>query len=65
MEPLRLGVGRWLLTPLINKFGIENFKRMRKCVVAKIKTTFASNYYRSLSFEEALQPDIMRAYATK
>merc|ERR1711991_960246 len=43
-------VGGWLLTPMINKFGMETFQRMRKRVAAEIKTTFASNYYRSISF---------------
>ena len=58
-------VGGWLLTPMINKFGMETFQRMRKRVAAEIKTTFASNYYRSISFEEVLQPDIIRSYATQ
>ena len=58
-------VGGWLLTPMINKFGIDKFQEMRKRVAAEIKTTFASNYYRSISFEEVLQPDVIRSYATQ
>ncbi len=58
-------LGGSLLTPMINKFGVETFKKMRKRIAAEIKTTFASKYYKSISFEEALQPDIIRPYATQ
>jgi NADPH2:quinone reductase len=58
-------IGGWLLMPMINKFGMEKFHQMRERVAAEIKTTFASNYYKSISFEEALKPDIIRSYATQ
>ncbi len=59
------GVGGWLLMPMINKFGMEKFQKMRERVATEIKTTFASKYYKSISFEEALKPDIIRSYATQ
>ena len=58
-------IGGWLLTPMINKFGMEKFQQMRERVAAEIKTTFASSYHESLSFEEALKPDTIRSYATQ
>ena len=58
-------IGGWLLMPMINKFGMEKFQQMRERVASEIKTTFASNYYKSISFEEALKPDIIRSYATQ
>ncbi len=36
-------VGGSLLNPMINKFGREKFQKMRKRVLAEIKTTFASS----------------------
>ena len=62
---MRWSIGSWLLTPMINKFGLEKFQQMRERVAAEIKTTFSSNYYKSISFEEALKPDIIRSYATQ
>ena len=44
---------------------MEKFQKMRKRVATEIKTTFASKYYKSISFEEALKPDIIRSYATQ
>ena len=58
-------IGGWLLMPMVNKFGMEKFQQMRERVATEIKTTFASNYYKSISFEEALKPDIIRSYATQ
>ena len=58
-------IGGWLLMPMINKFGMEKFQQMRERVASEIKTTFASNYYKSISFKEALKPDIIRSYATQ
>ena len=58
-------IGGWLLMPMINKFGMKKLQQMRERVAAEIKTTFASSYYKSISFEEALKPDIIRSYATQ
>ena len=58
-------VGGWLLMPMINKFGMEKFQKMRERVAREIKTTFASKYHKQISLEQALRPDIIRAYAAQ
>ncbi len=60
---MQWGLGGWLLTPMIKKFGMERFQQMQERVVKEIKTTFASHYTREISFEEMLQPDTIKAYA--
>ena len=57
------GLGGWLLTPMIGKLGTEKFLAMRQRVAKEIKTTFASSYTQELSFEEMLQPEIIKSYA--
>ena len=56
-------LGGWLLTPMIGKIGMERFQEMRARVAREITTTFASNYVQEISFEEMLQPEIIREYA--
>ena len=51
--------------PMINKFGMEKFQKMRERVAREIKTTFASKYHKQISLEQALRPDIIRAYAAQ
>ena len=58
-------IGGWLLMPMINKFGMKKFQKMRERVAREINTTFASKYHKHISLEEALQPDIVRSYATQ
>jgi NADPH2:quinone reductase len=57
------GLGGWLLTPMIGKLGMEKFLAMRQRVAKEIKTTFASSYTQELSFEEMLQPEVIKSYA--
>jgi len=57
------GLGGWLLTPMIGKVGMEKFLAMRQRVAKEIKTTFASSYAQELSFEEMLQPEVIKSYA--
>ncbi len=57
------GLGGWLLTPMIGKIGMEKFQKMRQRVAREIKTTFKSSYVAEISFEEMLQPDIIKSYA--
>ncbi|MGH8176301.1 MAG: zinc-binding dehydrogenase [Steroidobacter sp.] len=57
------GVGGWLLTPFLQKIGAEATQKMRERVVAELKTTFASHYSGEISLAEALQPEIIAAYA--
>ncbi|MDE0842374.1 MAG: zinc-binding dehydrogenase [Porticoccaceae bacterium] len=60
---MQWGLGGWLLTPMIGRFGMQTFQQMRERVASEINTTFASHYTRHISFQEMLQPDIIRAYA--
>ena len=57
------GLGGWLLTPMIGRIGMEKFQAMRTRVAKEIKTTFASSYANEISFEEMLQPEIIKSYA--
>ena len=57
------GLGGWLLTPMIGRIGMERFQQMRERVASEITTTFASNYIQEISFEEMLQPEIIKSYA--
>ena len=60
---MQWGLGGWLLTPWIGKFGMETFQKMRQRVADEIKTTFATTYTQEISFEEMLQPEIIKKYA--
>ena len=57
------GLGGWLLTPMIGRIGMVKFQQMRERVAKEIKTTFASSYAQEISFEEMLEPDIIKSYA--
>ncbi len=57
------GVGGWLVTPIIQKVGGEGFNKMKKRIAEGIHTTFKSEFFREISLEEAIQPDIICAYA--
>ena len=57
------GLGGWLLTPMIGKIGMERFGQMRQRVAKEITTTFASTYVQEVSFEDMLQPEIIKSYA--
>jgi NADPH:quinone reductase len=59
------GVGGWLLTPFLMKLGGQEVHRLRQRVADEIKTTFASHYTRTISLAEALQPDVIQAYAKR
>jgi NADPH:quinone reductase-like Zn-dependent oxidoreductase len=62
---LTWGLGGWLLTPFLQKAGMETAMRLRKRVVDELKTTFASHYTATIGLAEALQPDVVRAYERK
>jgi NADPH:quinone reductase len=59
------GIGGWLLTPFLQKIGMENVVKLRARVAAEITTTFASKYTAELSFDQMLDPATARAYAAK
>jgi NADPH2:quinone reductase len=56
-------VSGWLLTPFLQKIGPAATEQLRQRVVSELKTTFASHYTREISLHEALQPDVIAAYA--
>jgi NADPH:quinone reductase-like Zn-dependent oxidoreductase len=59
------GIGGWLLTPFLMKIGGPEVQRLRQRVADEIKTTFASHYTKTISLAEALQPNIIQAYAKR
>jgi len=59
------GVGGWLLTPHIEKVGMEKFMEMRGRVMAERNGIFVSNYTREISLAEMVDVDICKAYDAK
>ena len=55
-------VSGFLLTPFLQKVGIEKSMEMRAKVAAEIGTTFASHYTREVSLAEALSLDAIAVY---
>lgn len=56
------GIGGFLLTPFLQKVGMEKSMELRSRVAAEIKTTFASQYTREVSLVEALSLDAIAVY---
>jgi NADPH:quinone reductase len=56
------GIGGWLLTPFLQKVGMETFQALRQRVASELDTTFASTYTKDVSLAEALHPDAYNAY---
>jgi NADPH:quinone reductase-like Zn-dependent oxidoreductase len=55
----------WLLFPFLQKAGDDVAQRLRRRVVDELTTTFASAYTRVIGLAEALDADVVRAYARK
>jgi NADPH:quinone reductase-like Zn-dependent oxidoreductase len=62
---LMWGLGGWLLTPFLQKIGPAETDRLRQRVTSELKTTFASHYTRTISLRDALNLDVMSAYAKR
>lgn len=62
---LSWSVSGFLLTPFLQKIGLEAALGLRQRVARELTTTFASHYTSTLSMAEALHPDHVRAYARK
>jgi NADPH:quinone reductase-like Zn-dependent oxidoreductase len=56
-------ISGWLLFPFLQKVGDAVAQRLRTRVVDELTTTFASSYTRIIGLAEALDPDVLRAYA--
>ncbi len=52
----------WLLTPFLQKAGMETVMRMRKRVLDNLTTTFASNYKQKVNLNEMLKKDAALDY---
>ena len=52
----------WLLTPFLQKAGLEKLIEMRARVAAELKTTFASHYTREISLADVLSLDAIAQY---
>ncbi len=57
------GLGGWLLTPFLQKAGIEKLIGLQQRVAQSLTTTFASSYSREISLSEALDPQVVAQYA--
>jgi NADPH:quinone reductase len=57
------GVGGWLLTPFLQRIGLDGAARLRGRVAEGLDTTFASTYTDEVSLAGALDPEVMAAYA--
>jgi NADPH:quinone reductase len=55
-------VGGWLVTPIIQKLGFDGFSKMKQRVADEIKTTFKSEFHKTISLEQACEPDHIVEY---
>ncbi len=55
----------FLLTPFLQKAGMEVNMRLRKRVIDELTTTFKSHYSHTISLTEALSLDVIEAYNAK
>lgn len=58
-------VGGWLLTPFLQRAGIERIIAMQQRVLAGLTSTFASQYSDRVSLEGALGVDAVKLYGRK
>ena len=56
------GLGGWLLTPFLQKAGMEKVMELRARVAREIKTTFASHYTQEVSLAGVLSPEAIAVY---
>ncbi len=57
------GIGGFLLTPFLQKVGLEVMLRLRQRVIDELTTTFASHYTDEVSLTGAIDPEAIRKYA--
>ena len=56
------GVGGWLLTPFLQRVGMERLQVLRKRVADEIDTTFASHYTKEISMIDVLTEEAISQY---
>ena len=59
------GMGGWLLFPFLQKIGQAGAQQLRERVASELKTTFASQYARTVSLAEALTPEAIAIYGQR
>jgi NADPH:quinone reductase len=59
------GIGGWLLTPFLQRIGLDGMIRLRDQVAAGLLTTFASRYTAEVSLPGALRLDAIAEYARR
>lgn len=57
------GVEGWAMPAILERAGPERAMELQMRVLREIKTTFASHFTREISLAEALDPEVMAAYA--
>lgn len=58
-------VGGWLLTPFLQRAGLERMMAMQQRVLAGLKSTFASHYSDRVELEKALELAAVQTYGRK
>ena len=59
------GIGGWLVRAHLTRIGRDASRELIERMTREITTTFASNYTREISLEEALDPEVIRGYQRK
>lgn len=59
------GIGGWLVMPFLKTLSPAELAALKQRVAAELKTVFASGYAQEISLLEALQPDVVAAYAAR
>ncbi len=62
---LAWSVGGWLVTPWLQKLGVETSAALKQRVARELTTTFASSYSRRVTLPGVLQLDTARAYGKR
>lgn len=73
LDPITLGFGYgfawslsgWLLTPFLQKAGLERLVAMQQRVASELTTTFASHYSQRVSLAESLSVDAVKQYGVR
>jgi len=58
-------VGGFLLTPFLQRIGIERMVGLQQRVASEIKTTFASHYVAEISLAQALTAEAIAVYGQR
>jgi NADPH:quinone reductase-like Zn-dependent oxidoreductase len=59
------GIGGWLMPWYLQKIGRQDSQRLYERVAAELTTTFASRYSAQVTLQEALAPQVIRAYSRR